>query len=147
MVLEAFTALSLASNIVQFVDFGSRLLSKNKELSRSVSGASAENEALETISNSLTRLSRNLKISRTPSRASLSRHEADLEELADRCCVVAGEVLSALARLKVHENRTKWTTLRQALRVIMNASKIEEMKKLMRGFREQLTLCLLGILK
>ena len=46
MVLEAFVALSLSASIVQFVEFGSKLLNESRQVSKSATGASKEHESL-----------------------------------------------------------------------------------------------------
>lgn len=47
MVLEAFAALSLATNIIQFVNFSGRLFTKARQAHRSGNGATQEYTDLE----------------------------------------------------------------------------------------------------
>ena len=47
--LDPFSAISLASSIVQFVDFGKRLVSEGRELYESADGALAKHVELEAI--------------------------------------------------------------------------------------------------
>lgn len=49
--LDPFTALSLAGNIVQFVDFSSKLVNEASEIYRS--GSTKANDELETVTNDL----------------------------------------------------------------------------------------------
>lgn len=60
--LDPFTALGLAGNLVQFVDFLYKLLSESKSLYASSIGASAENIILETVAKDLNLLTDKLGI-------------------------------------------------------------------------------------
>ncbi len=51
--LDPLTALSIASSIVQFVDYGSKLLSKSYELYESADGTTIGNAELEVIAKDL----------------------------------------------------------------------------------------------
>lgn len=63
--LEALVALSLASSIVQFVDFASELLSEGRQIRHA--GSTVTNLDLQTICKDLERLSLKLSASVTPS--------------------------------------------------------------------------------
>ena len=63
--LEALVALSLASSIVQFVDFASELLSEGRQIRHT--GSTATNLDLQTVCRDLERLSLKLSTSATPS--------------------------------------------------------------------------------
>jgi hypothetical protein len=59
--MDLLTALSLAGNIIQFVDFGTRLLSTTKALYRSSVGSLAINDELELVTSDLSILIIKLK--------------------------------------------------------------------------------------
>ena len=60
--MEALAALGLASNIIQIVDFGARLLSKSREIHHSADGSLDENNILEDVTSNLAELSFELSI-------------------------------------------------------------------------------------
>ena len=148
MVLEVFTALGLASSIVQFVDFGCHLFSKASELHQSAEGVSTENADLEIIARSLERLSDGLiKSTRAAAFGAGQSAEDELQRLADRCKNVAGELLSVLGALRIQGSNTRWKSFRQALFSMWKKPKVEKMTETLLDFRRQMTTCLIKILK
>ena len=87
MALESLAALSVASNIVQFIEFSCRIFSESLELYKSSEALVAENIELEAISSSLTRLSDDLLL--TPYNNQLSPDDSDLLVLANSCKRIA----------------------------------------------------------
>jgi len=148
MVLEVFTALGLASSIVQFVDFGCNLFSKASELHQSAEGVSTENADLEIIARSLERLSDGLiKSTRAAAfGAGQSADEDELRRLAEKCRSVAGELLSVLGALGIQGSNTRWKSFRQALLSMWKKPKVEKMTETLLQFRRQMNACLIKIL-
>lgn len=62
MAFEGLAALGVASNTVQFMDSGCRLVSQNQELYMSSNGLADESVELESITQSLGRLSNDLVV-------------------------------------------------------------------------------------
>jgi N-terminal domain on NACHT_NTPase and P-loop NTPases len=149
MVLEVFTAIGLAASIVQFVDYGTRLFSKSKEIYHSATGASSENVDLQIICTTLGELSEDLA-SASPTYLSLSpsysKDEKALVTLAHECNKAASELLSILDKLQNRKGHTKFTSFRQALLVMWNENRIAEISKKMNRFRDQVALCLTKIM-
>ena len=54
--MDSLTALSLAGNVVQFVDFGNKLLSQSRELYRSTQGSLAADDELHLVTADLSAL-------------------------------------------------------------------------------------------
>ena len=142
MVLDPFSALGLAGNIVQFVDFASKLFSKSKELYKSSSGATKENQELEDATDTLRRLCASLKKADQAGSKSAGRlnDEDVLRELANNCHVTANELLSALEDLRARGPHGKWQSFRQALRTAWKEEKIVAMENKLTSYRSQLTL-------
>ena len=141
MALESLAALSLAGNIVQFIDFGCRLFSKSRELYRSSNGVLAENVELENIANSLIMLSEGL----TDGSDQMSIQSPDyvnLMSLAKNCKSIASELLRTLDRFKVKEPQKKWQSFRVALRRLWSSKKIKEMSKRLDTCSTQLNTCM-----
>jgi hypothetical protein len=61
--MDALSALSLAGNIIQFIDFGSRLLSNARELYKSSVGSLATHDEIVLITTDLKTLIKKLRLS------------------------------------------------------------------------------------
>jgi hypothetical protein len=77
MALETLATISFVANIVQFIDFCSKVLSKPQQVYQSADGALSENIDTEHVTNHLVELSTALQTS-----ASSSRGDLALEKLA-----------------------------------------------------------------
>ena len=173
MALEGIAALGVASNIVQFVEFGCRLFSQSKELYRSSSGLSDEAVELDNIARSLSRLSDNLIIEHK-----FSPHDSDIElgdgvehvppiqpakalgidsgggggetdlvPIATDCKKVADELSEALSQLRVENPRKRWQCFRVTLKRIWKPERIDDMSRRMERLSSQMTVCLVQNLK
>jgi hypothetical protein len=100
MALEGLAALSLAGNIVQFIELGSKLFSKSRDLYQSAAGISSEDAQLSIIARSTRILSEGLVVS-SSNGDPRSPNEENLSNLATECKDIAQEVLDALNQLKV----------------------------------------------
>ena len=119
--MGALAAPNLAGNILQFVDFSQKLVSRTLEFYNSVCGSIAVHVELETLSNDLSKLCSHLV-------ASQSRHsgfkawkeESELLPLAPSCGEPAYEFSEFLNKLKRHSSSSKFASLRQTLESIWN---------------------------
>ena len=159
MALESLAALSVASNIAQFVDFGCRLFFETRELYSSSSGLASEAVELETISQTLGHLSIDL-VPKPSTGANLNKtflvkantvapstDEDDLGLMAQECQKTAKELLAALEQLKVRGPRREWQCFRVTLKRIWKPERIDNIAKRMERLSSQLTMCLVKILK
>lgn len=146
--LDPLTAIGLASAIVQFVDFGSKLISETKELSHSVDGSSTQNEERQAVTEDLRELCKNLSSSqsRAPS-AKPSTDELALLELSGSCKVVADELVAVLEKLRVKSAHEKWGSFKMALKGAMKKEKIESIRVRLDRIQSQLQLRLTSILR
>jgi hypothetical protein len=76
MGLDPFSALGVAANVVQFIDFGSKLISESHEIYKSATGTSTGMVELEMIYVDLNKFTKNLQLpnnssSQTPEEESL----------------------------------------------------------------------------
>ncbi|KAH8790555.1 hypothetical protein F5882DRAFT_353638 [Hyaloscypha sp. PMI_1271] len=141
MPLDPITALSLASNVIQFVDFGSKLLSKTRELHKSTTGALSENIELETITSDLKVLNSRLQLPQLSqvSGNGLDESEKALVALSVKCTEIADELLGALDQLKAGDDlNKKWGSFRLALKNIRRRDKIESIASRLEAFRQEL---------
>jgi len=139
--MEPFSALALAGNIAQFVDFGCRILKTGYESYRDISGASEENVEIEKLTEGLLEFQKTLLApSSRPTSGTDDNNQIALQELATRCCDVADTLLQLLRGLKVEGKglvRT-WNSLRQACRSQWHADDIAKLEKSMDNINEQI---------
>jgi hypothetical protein len=143
MVVDPFTALGLAGNIVQFVDFLCKLLSESRSLYESSTGASDDNIVLEKIANDLSLLTSELTTSSSPAVLPAS---SELLETATLCKQVAAELSQALDELKVKGPHKKWKSFVQALRSVMKKEQIQALARRLDTVQRQLNTRLLVLL-
>jgi hypothetical protein len=147
MALDPWTALGLASNIIQFIDFVWNLVSESKDIYRSTAGMLAENVELEVIANDLSQLSAQFQ---NPSggRVRVPPDEEGLRNLALRCSVLAEELLGTIQRLKVEKGpHRKWKSFRQALLSMSKKDKILELRTRLDWLRNEMTIQIVAITK
>ena len=133
MGLDPLTAIGLVGNIVQFVDFGLKIVSKAHEVHNSSSGALSENVDTERIATDLIELTTSLEAVE-----SLAAGDVRLQNLCTSCNEVANELLMVLGKLNAGATRTKWKSVRKALRTVWSKEKIHELEKRLTCFRDEL---------
>lgn len=129
--MDPLTVVSLVGTIVQFIDFGSKVISQSAELYHSSTGRLEQNADVETATNDLVRLKGQLDA---------SRPDNDLQELCDACGKIAAELLEALNGLRVSGGGRRWQSFRKALKSIWTKDKIEQLENRLTKLREELNL-------
>ncbi|OCL11066.1 hypothetical protein AOQ84DRAFT_387090 [Glonium stellatum] len=143
MVLEAFAAIGLASNVVQFVDFSSKLVKESSHLYHSCSGASDDNLKLEEAIRHLETLSGTLTTPHATA-GNVLYQDNSISELALMCKKEATRLITALEELKVTDGpHRKWRSIRQALRSVWRQDGIKRFGKRLSHFQNVLTLHLI----
>jgi hypothetical protein len=132
--MEVLAAIGLAGNIVQFIDFGGKLLEKSAQLYRSGECALAENIDFEKATNDLVLLNKKLKDG-----AAVTGDKA-LESLCLSCHTVADELLAALDKLKVKGKHQKWESIRKAIGSVRSKEDIEQLERRLSTFRDEINL-------
>jgi flagellar motility protein MotE (MotC chaperone) len=143
--MDPITALTVAGIVVQFVDFGTKLVSKGYKLYTSADGALHENIETKKIAKDLAELSTRLGSLDIGSGTSsnLRTEEKTLVEMADGCKAVAKELEAALNSLEVKGKHRKWKSCRQALKSVTSKGKMDELANRMSEYRAQLELHIL----
>lgn len=113
--MDPLTALSVASNIIQFVDFGSRLVSKAHRLYRSADGALTEHIHLEVIITDLGTLLKGLQGKLPEHRQPLNNQtviedDKALDDLCKRAAEIAEELMRRLEKLMIDPKRRQEST-------------------------------------
>lgn len=135
--------ISLVGNIVQFVDFGSKLLSNAVELYRSPVGKLAGHHQLELVTTDLHALISKLRQSYYPENDRSSEgNEAQrktFEAICDEAAKVAEELATRLDKLKVKDGRLrKWHSLQHAVEGAWSRNELLDLKKQLSGLKDAL---------
>ncbi|KAL6716077.1 hypothetical protein ACLMJK_005643 [Lecanora helva] len=144
--MESLAALGLAANIVQFLDFGRKLVSGTLELCRSEDGTSSAGRALQIVTEDLNKLCIDLSQHGHSAYQSTNGGEAGLFELADSCKRLGQELIQRLNSLKVKGANRRWKSFRQLLKSIWHAEEVSRYEKQLNHYRSQIALRLLTIL-
>jgi hypothetical protein len=139
--LDPLTALSLAGTVVQFVDFGSKIVSKGYRLHESGDGTLVENAFSEKLTTDLARMCRDIKQSLSSQAAPGANGIAgqELLKLCSGSLEVAEQLLERFESLKVKGSKhRKWKSARQALKSVCSKQEIEAMEKRLARYREMI---------
>ncbi|KAF1985983.1 hypothetical protein K402DRAFT_454666 [Aulographum hederae CBS 113979] len=147
--MDPLSALGLAANVVQFVEFGAKIVSRSHTLYKS--GQLVDWRDLQATANELALLFKTLKRSTTTisSVPQFKPEEQALYRLAEECADVAHELNEVTEGLKVdtEKSRRVWRSIRHALQSVYKDEKLEQLNKRLNGFRDQLNTHILVSLK
>jgi hypothetical protein len=147
--MDPLSALSLAGTIVQFVDFGSKLLSNSVQLYKSSKGALKTHEELELITGDLQSVI--VKLRGTSSIVSGEvagpltevdqRQEDSFRKICDEATQIAKELLSRLRSLRVKNGEhRRWESLKAATKTTWSQDEISSLKQRLSTLKESLHL-------
>ncbi|KAI0449963.1 hypothetical protein F5B21DRAFT_492597 [Xylaria acuta] len=140
MVLEALSAIGLAANVIQFLDYAHRILSESQEIFHSASGISAQHADFEAIAVSLSALSDKLIAPPAPSSIKLPPDEDEIHKVAALSRATAHELISCIQKLRRSGGRhRRWASIRQALEGLWNKDRIDQLVRRLRDMRSQLS--------
>jgi hypothetical protein len=144
--MEPFSALGLACNIVQFVDFSCKLFSSASDIYRSASGATQAVNDATAIARTIHDLSSRLVAQHTTTDADSSQlsrgpMSALLNQLASECRNTSTELLTALNGLRARPD-SKWSSFKAALTTVMKADQIDKLEDRLEQYRRQIILAL-----
>lgn len=134
--MDPLTALGLASNVIQLVDFSLKTLTKFRELCND--GVSTENKELEDMAVCL-KVFRNHLTAADPTTGrskDLFDDDRDLQALAVKCCETADELTAELDTLKSSNSRRKLEAIKKTYRTIRRKSIVEKMQRKLDGYRQ-----------
>ncbi|XMA20696.1 hypothetical protein WAI453_013487 [Rhynchosporium graminicola] len=166
--MDPLTALSLASNVIQLIDFSSRIVSNCRGIYKSVDGALPEHQELELVTEDVLRLSKKLRNQRSEkpgtfglepgkSRREFSdEHSRTLEQeiahkaLSDMCISVSEELLLRLAKHKFtggSSGQRKWKSFREALETVWSKKDLDALASRLDQLKTEISLHILVTLK
>lgn len=148
--LDPLTALTLASSIVQFVDFGSKLVVTGYRSYKAFGQSFDQEIELDTITSSFNDLLDRLRSSADAAHPfQQSREDAALQRLATACQQTARELLDILEALKNKKPTSikSWQTVQWLVAEIRSANNIKSLRKRLDSIKLEVNGCLLNILK
>ena len=150
--LDPFTALSLAGNVVQFVQFGCTLAAKAHDVYSSKSGTSEENLDMENVTSRLLATVHDLEnhlASVDPStfQDSISKSSRRLLEIADACKMIAQDILHRLEAMKSRQPPSVWTSVRQAFKIMWSKDELDALMRRLKAYISELDTAILVSMK
>lgn len=147
--MDPLSALGVAASVLQFVQFGSSLVSKSRQLY--TQGALLDHVECGEATSRLQGLAGQLgaHLNELESLGTLSSDSKALQAICGHCLELSTELLSRLDELKVDENQKsrKWKSVRQALKSVCSKDKVDEIAKKLVACRDQLNLHLITCIK
>lgn len=129
--MEALAVVGLVGTIVQFVDFGGKLISKSIQLYND--GVLTENVDIETVTNDLVALNKKLKDDGIVG-------DGTLQSLSLSCQNAANDLLEALKKVTVKDKQQKWESVRKALRTVWSKDKLTGLEHRLAKLKAELNL-------
>jgi hypothetical protein len=129
--------IGLAGNIVQFADFGIKLVSKSAELYRSADGALRETVELDNIVTNLRELTQKLIPLPQPLGAhSPGSQKQTISDMAANCVVVANELLHAIESLGLSGgNHRRWESVKRSMQTTLTRGKVQDIEQILNRLR------------
>lgn len=137
--MEPLTALGLAGNVVQFIDFGCKLIAKARDVHRD--GSVVEHDDMLVVNDDLRRYTTKLRDTMRPTgtlQLALSEDDTSFLDICDGCLRVARDLEQALNKLRLPDKPSKWKSFRQALKSVWGKERLAEMKNRLDLYSEQL---------
>jgi len=138
--MEALAALSVASNVIQIVEFGTKLAAQSLELYRD--GKLGQHEGLENVVNNLNQATNSLsnQLKQSVPTANLTKDESELLTIAGKCQDVSAELLAQLDDLKLEDGplHKKRRIVKKVIKSATKKTTIERLSTELEGYREVL---------
>lgn len=122
--LDPISAIGLASSIVQFVQFGTKLVLEGLELYQSNDGALARNSELEAIVKDINQRSEILTNTSQP-----SEDDVAMQKLAESSRKIADELLKQLSSLRTPESHKRLQSSRKAMAAAWKKDRIADLER------------------
>ncbi|ERF73759.1 hypothetical protein EPUS_09357 [Endocarpon pusillum Z07020] len=137
--METLAAVSLAGNIVNFLDFGLKIVSKGREIYHAIDGAFSEHNDLEVVTRDLLLLQTQMEQSlvTTSAAADLGGHDVDLVKLLESSNKLARNLLECLNKAKALGRFRRWKSLRQAVKSVSSKGEVDDMANRLSMYRAQ----------
>jgi len=129
--MDPLSALAVACAVTHFVDFGSKILSKGYEISKSATGTTELYKDIETCTSQFESLTNRL------SGSVLTGSDAALAQISQGCQEIAKELLARLEAFKA-KKQGKREVFSKAFLSVWSEKKVKEMQDKLERYRKQL---------
>ena len=129
--MDPLSALAVACAVTHFVDFGSKILSKGYEISKSATGTTELYKDIETCTGHTENLTKRI------SGPVLTESDAALAQISQGCQDIAKELLARLETFKA-KKRGKREVFSKAFLSVWSEKKVKEMQDKLERYRKQL---------
>ncbi len=151
--MEALAAVSLAGNILQFLEFCNKVVSGSHEIYHSLNGTSEEYESLEQMCQFVSDLSAGLvppqspqDLEKLPPELRPTKMEINLARLALRCKDASDRLFKDLRDSRLDSaSRGRAASLWQSVKNALGRSRIKALQKTVENERKDLMLCLQAV--
>lgn len=146
--MEPFSALAIATSVVQFVDFGSKLISRAIEIHNSPDDLPTEMVDMAKLNEKMSTITKDLgsSMQSIPTKP-LEPQEQNLLDMCQQCQVISLELGNVLKKLQKSTKPGTWESIRTSFQSIMGQKKIEALQSRLDAFRQQLMLNILVALR
>ena len=135
--MEPLSALGVAGNLIQFVQFAYNLSKGTARIYHSADGISGEASYLDKLYSKLYALSCNIEFdqkqrdSKADSSRPISKYSTTLSSMASDCKDVCKQLLESIdeVRVKAGKRSRRWQSFRKALLEAWQADKVNELEK------------------
>ena len=141
--LDPITALGIAGNIVQFLDFSISLVGKAHDIYKSPDGTLAGNLDVAKVAETIRILQFKLQSGKRSDVGYDSEIKGLLEGMCSSCDETAKELLDVLETLKMQGKKTAWKSMRQAIKGVKSKEAVLEITGRLAQFRELLEMSIL----
>ena len=133
--MDPFTAFSLAGTIVQFVDFGGKIVITALKIYRSPSDTTQDGLDAKKVADSMSTLKSKIESGLSRSSTTTDKH---LLDLGGQCFDIANDIIEVFRSPNMSQIPSARRAIKQALRLAWKKEDIETLKERLASFREQL---------
>ena len=134
--MDPLSALSLATSVVQFIDFATKIVHGARQIYATGASSITENADIELCASELQEFCIRLNTSKLPSL--LTADDGSLYRLADRCIAISNELLSLLRKIKAENSTSKWQCVVSAVKTQLKKSERDDILSRLSQCRAQL---------
>jgi hypothetical protein len=131
--MDPITAFGVAGNVMQFLDFGLKAVSKAREIHNSSNGALVEHLEIGVLTEDIAGVAVKLAAS-----AGVATGNDSLDRICEQCTIVAKELSDALKEMKADGKKSRIKSARKALKAMWGKKRVEDMKRRLEGYRNQI---------
>jgi hypothetical protein len=135
--MDPISALGLASNIIQVVDFSTRIIARGHELYRSADGRTKEHAVLDSATASLSELYDSLGALRVSGVGNWTAADKQLVQLRKETKIAVRELRNALDEVALKIGHGNFQSIYQALKLIWNEAEINGLTTRLDSIRNQ----------